>query len=193
MNMPMDFEKALKERRLGCLVPGCDGQSALRRQRIWKGKRRAIILGYCQHHLAARKGRTHCLVESCELVCMKRRGGGREYSVGYCREHYRKMCAQIHRPNKSPEPETARPLRKIAADGYARILVGNTYRPEHRVVMEAHLGRQLVKGESVHHINGRRADNCLENLELIVGPIFASVRARELCCPHCGKPYSARA
>jgi hypothetical protein len=37
---------------------------------------------------------------------------------------------------------------------------------QHREVMETKLGRKLVKGENVHHINGQRADNRIENLEL---------------------------
>ncbi len=51
------------------------------------------------------------------------------------------------------------------------------YLPEHTIMMELHLGRQMRRNEKVYHANGIRADNRLENLQL--KPPFANRSPRK--------------
>jgi len=55
---------------------------------------------------------------------------------------------------------------KIGKDGYVYKSVKGKKVLQHRVVFEIFLGRKLFAHENVHHINGFKSDNRIENLEL---------------------------
>lgn len=84
-----------------------------------------------------------------------------------CRSLFRRLSYQAKHPD-------AQPTRRAYKNGYFRVVVpGKDGEPsreefEHRYVMEQHLGRRLRRGETVHHKDGNRANNAIENLELFV-------------------------
>ena len=58
------------------------------------------------------------------------------------------------------------PVIRIDSAGYEILCKDNTTTRYHRIVMEKHLGRKLRSDELIHHKNGIKNDNRIENLEL---------------------------
>ena len=110
---------------------------------------------------------TQCLV--C-FIDMKNVSHRRKYCSSKC------ALAAAHRkhrgqPISNVEFDKARKKRldgegHINKDGYVKVYVNNKSILEHRYVMEEFLGRKLNRRETVHHKNGIRNDNRIENLEL---------------------------
>lgn len=82
-----------------------------------------------------------------------------------------------HKCNMKKRGARRRLAKRITNAGYAQIMLEhddpyicmvnkNGVVMEHRHVMAKHLGRPLTKKETVHHIDGNRKNNNIENLQL---------------------------
>jgi hypothetical protein len=83
----------------------------------------------------------------------------------FCYTHYQQS---ITRGKKLTKIKNIKPSGSghLSKEGYVIIVIHGKHIKQHRFIMEDFLGRKLHKDEYVHHKNGIRSDNRIENLEL---------------------------
>lgn len=123
-----------------------------------------------QVHKGMKYERRFCSRE-CRLAWMEKHATGRYDAQGY--------VLVKRAPTQS---------RTSKDGGYIRVNMGGNERKdgrilEHRLVMSRYLGRPLYEWETVHHIDGNRANNDITNLQLRIGKHgkYAAYR-----CMECG-------
>lgn len=144
--MPREYKNLGKK----CSVDGCVDEARAR--------------GWCRTHygrwslhgdplISTKKNKPKCSIDGCDRL---------HNAKGYCNLHYlreKRYGSALIEPGE-PYQWTAYGY-KFAKSKFSGKAIG-----EHRVVMENYLGRALKAHETVHHKNGDRADNRIENLEL---------------------------
>jgi hypothetical protein len=122
-----------------------------------------------------------CLADFCEE---------KPHSHGYCKFHSQRVRQgiDINKPKKKAKTISDIPLLieiesfywSKNSNGYLSSHIGKKEILQHRVLWEAHNGRKLKPFENIHHKNGIRDDNRIENLELWTKPQPIGQRPEDL-------------
>ncbi len=135
--------------------------------RVWPYRLRQGEGKYCSRQCYGESNRKPWLERTCEycgknfFVVPSRVPDGRAH---FCSKECRYSAARQVIGELNPAWRGGRCI----TDGYISLYQGRRqHKVEHRLVMERHLGRQLGPNELVHHINGVKTDNRIENLEII--------------------------
>lgn len=121
---------------------------------------------FMSHLCRSKRSKNRYCSPKCYFISKK----GKVYTHGVCKKGTHNSIKTEFKCGKQHPNYKGRTIDKT---GYVWILMpthpfcnGDGHVREHRLVMETHLGRYLDPIEVVHHINGDKHDNRLENLML---------------------------
>lgn len=87
--------------------------------------------------------------------------------------------------------------KHLIPQGYVLVCMENGYDFEHRIIMANHLKRKLTRYDVVHHINGVKNDNRIENLQVMTlaehSALHQNIKPKKYCTINgCNKYHEAK-
>lgn len=101
------------------------------------------------------------------LVCLECQN---TFEAKYSQRDTRKFCSRECKGKNDPRGERHHNYKGglyVDLKGYRRFARDGVIIPEHRHIMEMHLGRRLESHEIVHHRDEDPSNNAIENLQLV--------------------------